>query len=117
MRIKIDKLDTLLSEFIRKRAKGVCERCGSYKGWKGLQCSHFFGRVKKSVRWDEDNVSALCFGCHQYFTSHPLEHTEWFQKRLGGKFDLLNCRARTPAKYLDKEAITLYFQAKLKEME
>ena len=113
MKIKIDPLDQLFSEFIRKRANGICERCGSDKGWKGLQCSHFFGRAKKSVRWDEENAAALCFGCHQFFTSHPLEHTDWFRKRLGDKFDLLVLRAHIPHKP-DREAIELYYREKVK---
>lgn len=117
MRIKLLPLDKLFSEFVRKRAKGICERCGSNKGWKGLQCSHFFGRAKKSVRWDEDNVSALCFGCHQYFTAHPYEHLQWFSERLGEvSFDMLVKRANIPQKP-DVEAITLYLKAKLEEYE
>lgn len=114
MRIRIDPLDVLFSEFIRKRAKGVCERCGSYKGWKRLQCSHFFGRAKKSVRWDEENCSALCFGCHAYFTAHPLEHCDWFQERLGDRFDLLMGRVNQTHPKPDKELLTLYYREKLK---
>jgi len=116
MRIRIDPLDTLFSEFIRKRAKGICERCGSYKGWKSLQCSHFFGRVKKSVRWDEENACALCFGCHMHFTSQPIEHFYWFLERLGEeKFDLLVARTNQTHPKPDKEAITLYYQQKLND--
>ncbi len=119
MRIKLSPLDKLFSEFVRKRAiqrVHGCERCGAWKAdYKELQCSHFFGRAKKSVRWDEDNAAGLCFGCHQHFTSHPLEHTEWFQKRLGDKFDLLRARAYTPTKP-DINAITLYLKEKLKEI-
>jgi len=121
MRIRLDPLDELFSEFIRKRAikrVGGCERCLAPKtDYKQLQCSHFFGRAKKSVRWDEDNAVALCMGCHAYFTAHPLEHIEWFKARLGDKFNLLRARARTPARYIDKEAIRLYLKAKIKELE
>jgi len=114
--MKLTPLDKLFSEYIRKKAKGICERCGSNKGWKGLQTSHFFGRAKKSVRWDEENVSALCFGCHQFFTSQPNEHTEWFRARMSEVgFDFLVRRANTPQKP-DVEAITLYLKAKLGEV-
>lgn len=119
MRIKLDQLDKLFSEFIRKRAMtkvGGCERCLTWKeNYKQLQCSHFNGRSKKSTRWDEDNACGLCFGCHQYLGSHPLEHTEFFKKRLGElNFDLLNSRARITCKP-DKEALTLYFKARIGE--
>lgn len=118
MRIKLDALDILFSEFIRRRAMltGGCERCLTPKSdYKQLQCSHFFGRSKKSTRWDEDNAAGICFGCHQYLGSHPAEHTEWFKQRLGDKYDLLLARTRTIGKP-DKEALMLYYRSKLAEM-
>ena len=118
MKIRCDSLDALFSEFIRKRSNGFCERCGKYYGWERLQCCHFHGRSKRSVRFDEANACALCFGDHQYFHSRPLEFVEWFKQRLGEQgFDLLNSRARTPARYLDKAAITLYLKEEIKKLE
>jgi len=120
MRIKIDSLDKLFSKYIRLRAiKTVhgCERCLTGKqDYKGLQCSHFFGRSKRSTRYDEDNAVGLCFGCHQYLGSHPLEHVEWFKQRLGERFDLLQARAGIPGKP-DRELLTIYLKAKIKELE
>ena len=127
--MRLDSLDTLFSEYIRKRAlqqTGGCERCGTPKydiqrddsilpAWMLLQCSHFIGRSKRATRWDEDNAAGLCPGCHMYFTSHPLEHVEFFKARLGDDFDLLQARAR--AIKPDKEAIRLYLEVKIKEME
>lgn len=119
MRIKISPLDKLFSKFIRKRAMarvGGCERCLAPKvSYKELQCSHYHGRGKRSVRWDEDNAAGLCCGCHTYLGANPLEHTEWFKQLIGEQeFDLLLSRARTPARYIDKEAIRLYFEEKLR---
>jgi len=95
-----------------------CERCLQGKtDYKQLQCSHFIGRGKKSVRWDEDNAAGLCMGCHTYFTAHPLEHVEWFKARLGDKFDLLLARTRTPAKFIDRSAIELYLKEKIRQID
>ena len=117
MRIKIDPLDRLFSQYIRLRAKGCCERCSAYKGIHGLETSHFFGRRKKSTRWNEDNASALCFACHMYFTENPLEHVEWFRERLGEeKFTLLNIQANKPQK-VDKDLIEIYLRQLIKELE
>ena len=132
MKVKLDSLDALFSEFIRKRAilnVGGCERCLTPKydiqrddgtifpAWKELQCAHFHGRTKASVRFDESNAIGICGACHIYFHSHPLEHVEWFKQKLGEQaFDLLNARARTLARYLDKELIRLYLQEKIKEV-
>ena len=120
MRIRLDALDTLFSLYIRIRAMkrvGGCERCLKKKtSYKQLQCSHFFGRAKKSLRWDEDNAAGLCFGCHQYLGSHPLEHTKWFEEYLGeAKFTLLQARERIIQKP-DREAITLYLKDKIGDL-
>lgn len=132
MKIKRDKLDALFSEFIRKRAiirTGGCERCltpkcdvikedGSiFPSYKQLQCSHFIGRGKQATRYDIDNGSGLCFGCHQYLSSHPLEHKDWFIAHLGKhKFNLLNSRVRLLDK-IDRALIELYLEQKIKEVE
>lgn len=115
--MKRDKLDALFSEFIRKRAGGVCERCYGLYEWKRLQCSHFWGRAKKSVRFDPDNAAALCAGCHMYFTAHPKEHYDFFLKRLGQRdFDLLEVRASRPHK-IDRSAMEVYLRVLLKDSE
>lgn len=132
MKITLSPLDSLFSEYVRKRAimvAGGCEKCLTQKqdilkengsifpAWKQLQTSHFFGRRRRSVRYNEDNACGLCFSCHQHFTENPLEHTEWFKKRLGDKaFGLLEIQANTPQK-IDKQAVKLYLQEKIKEVE
>lgn len=132
MKIRIDPLDTIVSEYIRKRAivrVGGCERCNAPKydiqkedgsifpAWKQLHCAHYHGRRKKSTRWDEDNCSGLCFGCHQYFHENYDEFTEWLKQRLGEEeFDLLNSRARTPARFIDKNLLWIYYKNKIAEV-
>ena len=118
--MKISPLDKLFSEVIRTRAmKRVhgCERCLSCKiDYKQLQCSHFWGRAKKSVRYDEDNAAGLCSGCHMYFTAHPHEHNEWFRERLGqGGFDLLTSRANRTHPKIDENLIGIYLRERIKE--
>jgi len=118
LKIRLDPLDKLFSEFIRLRANNKCERCGVYKETKQLQTSHFHGRRKKSVRWDEDNAAGLCFACHQYLGENPLEHYEWFRDRLGeGKFHDLNIRANFRGVKPDINGITLYLREKIKELK
>ena len=127
--MKIDPLDKIFSEFIRRRAiaeKGGCERCLTpkfdvqkdngdiFEAYKFLQCSHFHGRGSKSVRYDPDNAAGLCGACHIYFGAHPEEHREFFIKRLGQKgYDMLLARKRISAKYLDREAIKIYLKQEI----
>lgn len=116
---EITRLDSLFSEFIRKRAiqgVGGCERCLTTKpDYKKLQCSHFWGRARKSIRWDEDNAVGLCGACHLYLTAHPAEHADFFKKLLSDKYDLLEGRMRNLDKP-DKKLIELYYKEKIKEM-
>lgn len=114
MKIKITALDKLFAQYIKLRDK-FCQRCG---GSGGLQTSHFWGRGRKSVRYDEDNAVLLCFGCHQYFHANPAEHRDWFLKHLGqDAFDMLEKRAQTIGNKPDLNLITLYLKAKLKELD
>ncbi len=113
MKIKIDPLDKLFSQFIRLRA-GRCEYCGNASQ---LQCSHFHGRRKRSVRYDPDNAAGLCFSCHSHLGENPYQHTEWFRKRLGSKkFEELNIRAEMIVK-IDKDKIKADLKDKIRLME
>lgn len=130
--MKVDPLDKMVSEFARRRAikrVGGCERCLHPKfdiqkdngdilpAWKQLQCSHFFGRGSKSVRFDEFNVLGLCGACHMLLEHHPSEHTEWFKNYIGeAEYDMLQARARTPARYLDKKLLELYYRDQIEKM-
>jgi len=119
--MKLLPLDKLFSEYIRKRAiqrVHGCERCLAGKiDYKQLQCSHFIGRARRAVRWDEDNAVGLCAGCHMYLTSHPLEHVQWFKDYIGEQaVDLLLARNRIKEKP-DENLLTIYFKEKIKEFD
>jgi 5-methylcytosine-specific restriction endonuclease McrA len=117
VKVKINPLDKVFSEYVRKLSKGYCAKCGGYRGWQRLQCSHFVGRARKSTRWDEENVVALCFYCHQHFTAYPYEHVKWFTKRIGeDRLDALIARSRIPTK-IDKEELLTHYKNKLQELD
>ena len=121
-RIKIDKADSVFSQYIRLRDK-MCVRCRSLVRFndRGLpithQASHFFGRGKESTRFDEENVDTLDLGCHQYWGSVDREAYRAFKiKQLGQKgFDLLMLRANTPGKK-DRKMAYLYWSTRLREI-
>lgn len=103
--MKRDKWDKAFSDAIRERDNWVCQRCQTYypEGKRqGLHCSHFYGRAKYSTRFDFDNAEALCYGCHQYFTSHPALHREHKINRLGDTlFQQLTLRSNNRASKKD----------------
>lgn len=113
-KIKRDPLDILFSKVVRNRANGECECCRRIVGFDRLETSHFHGRRKQSVRFDFENVAALCSGCHRNFTENPAKHNAWFQKRLGeNRFNALMIRANTP-KAPDRKLIKIFLQNELK---
>lgn len=94
--VKIDKADTAFSKYVRTKANWQCVRCGRMATGRGLHCAHFYGRRKESVRFDLENVDALCALCHKHFTENYSEHKVWKLAQLGQKkYDLLMLRANT----------------------
>lgn len=114
---KIDKADRAFSLYIRTRANWTCERCGKrYEPpTNALHCSHFKGRAKEATRFEPLNANALCFHCHQYFTSQPDEHLAWQIQMKGQKtVDKLILLSNTYKKK-DRELEYLYWKDKLKK--
>lgn len=66
----VKKLDTVFSEYIRRRyAKNdiaECVTCGKKDHWKKLQAGHFMSRKHYSTRWDERNVEVQCNACNVF---------------------------------------------------
>lgn len=116
-KVKLDQADRLFSLYIRSRDNWTCQRCGKYyvPPTAALHCSHFVGRGKENTRFDPDNASAHCYGCHQYFTSHPLEHTAWKVAKVGqDKVDELRLKSAIYHKK-DRKIEAMYWRQKLKE--
>lgn len=116
---KADKADQLFSLYIRTKARWNCERC--FKHYEpptsSLHCSHFMGRGKENTRFDTENANALCFHCHQYFTSHPAEHYLWQVEKKGQKtVDALVLRSNLYKKKDRKMEVLIWAQA-LKDIE
>ncbi len=84
--MKLKKRDIAFSQLVRMRANWTCERCGKHYGEgrrQGLDCSHFFGRSRRSVRFHPLNAASHCRGCHSYLGANPIEFREWIKKYLG----------------------------------
>ena len=121
LKIKHSIEDKLFSEFVRKKSGGVCEYCQKPVGYKRLQASHYFGRRNKALRWDERNVSALCFTCHMVImTENPFHHTKWMKKKLGtagfGRLVRTSNRIKKWTKQ-DLKALRVDLRKKIKELE
>src|SRR5210317_2100214 len=116
----IKKLDTIFSEYIRRRyAKNdiaECVTCGKKDHWKKLQAGHFMSRKHYATRWDEENVEVQCMACNVYRYGEQY----LFAKHLGQeKADELLAKSRTMVKLKDWELLEMIeiYKEKLLELE
>ena len=121
-KVKIDVADKAFSEYIRTRDKWTCQRCRKqYDPAKSndrmaLHCSHFQGRGKESTRFEPLNADALCYGCHQYFTSQPAEHYAWQVQRKGQDVVDRIVLASNTYKKKDRKLEVVYWRAELNKL-
>lgn len=117
-KVKIRPSDKLFSLYIRTRDGWKCKRCHKQYAppTQALHCSHFQGRGKEATRFEPLNADALCYGCHQYFTSHPAEHYAW-QVSIKGQdtVDKITLQSNTYKKRDDKMEKIIWATA-LKEL-
>lgn len=113
--VKRDPADAAFSNYVRTSAGWKCARCGRMATGQGLHAAHFHARRKESVRFDLENVDALCANCHRHFTNHYNEHKEWKLEQLGqDKYDMLMLRANARGDK-NREAEKIYWRKRLKE--
>jgi 5-methylcytosine-specific restriction endonuclease McrA len=100
-RIKIELQDKLFSQYIRKKAKYRCVACGRFfpEGL-GLTCSHYWSRIHRSTRFDEENCDALCINCHnRWGGDYRHEYEAYMKKKLGNNgYKVLMMQAHTYCK-------------------
>src|SRR3990167_2456674 len=110
--IKEKDLDKVFSIAVRK--VGYCERCFRTKPQVQLQCSHYYTRNARSVRFDFDNCDCLCSGCHRFFEGRKnAEYRELKIKKLGlAKFKALTKRYYKLKQWTSKERSTLFLSIK-----
>jgi hypothetical protein len=113
-KVKLDQSDVAFSKYVRTVAGWKCARCGRPATGQGLHASHFHARRKESVRFDLENVDALCANCHRYFTNNYNEHKVWKLAQLGqDRYDLLALRANNRGEK-NREAEKIYWRQALK---
>lgn len=78
-----DLADDLFSVWIRSTRVG-CEMCSKkpLKPWE-LQNAHGFSRVHMRVRFNEDNVFALCPACHRKHSPSGPGWWVWMEQKIG----------------------------------
>jgi len=124
-KVKLFASDVIFSKYIRTRDGWKCQRCSKQYAppTSALHCSHFWSRGNWSVRFDEENCEALCYGCHSYLGGNPTEHYDHKLAKLGKeKLDALQQRRNTPLKsgqkkYFNSKEFRANIKEKLKKLE
>lgn len=108
----LKKADKVFSEQIRAR-DGRCMHPLGTEYCKGLQNSHYIGRVNKNLRYDPENCVAICWFHHfkskdlgfeyqkQTLEKHGFDgqYTLWMKKHLGEeRFSALMVRSKISVK-------------------
>jgi len=118
--IKLEPADILWSKYIRKKHR-KCEMCGKLgtgeDGITGLECAHYKGRRRRSVRFYEPNCLCLCIGCHRKCHEDPDMHCSFMKKKLGERgYEILIVQANVTQKK-DKVMEKMYAKACLDDLE
>lgn len=130
----IDKLDILVSDYVRASKNVTCERCNSQWDWYilkgklksdrglyGIHCSHYMGRTNKATRFELDNLDCLCNGCHSYFEDRKqTAYRDWKIIKHGEERVIeLEQLSRTTKKWqvYELEELIETYKQKLKELE
>jgi len=120
---KIFPSDRERAKYIRTRDMWTCQRCSKQYDppTSALHCSHFWSRGNWSVRFDEENTEALCYGCHSYLGGNPVEFHRYYLEKLGQeKFDALeqrkNAHKSGSIKYYKSKEFRLTIKEKMKEL-
>lgn len=98
----IKKLDKLVSDYVKRKAEGKCQRCGQVR--KNAGVSHYFGRKHIGTRWCLENLDWACWGCHLYHMEKEKNPGGWYYnymiKKLGEKkFKTLEIMAYSITKF------------------
>lgn len=104
---KLHDADKLFSQYIRGRDGWACVRCGSPLR---PQCAHLHSRIYRAIRWNPQNATTLCQGCHVMFTHRPLEWQDWCEARWPGRLATLKAQALAAHEHPDYEAICAEFR-------
>ncbi len=121
------KLWKIVSEYIRRRDKGICFTCGRYywdeelgeNNWKKMQAGHYRtgATCNKTLYFDERNIHCQCFNCNINLSGNWREYQKRMHMKYGkdidSKFDKIN---QKPTHDYDYEKQIKEFSVKLKDL-
>lgn len=85
-----------------------------------MECSHYYGRSARCIRFDPLNGFAHCNGCHRQIGQHPDDfYLHYIEKRGEGSLQILrekrNAKVKIPK--FEEKKIAKHYREQLKLME
>ena len=81
---KIERLDIIFSQYIRKRDIGKgCISCGKFITYEQSECGHYISRRHKSTRFDENNCHAQCKTCNDFEDGNIKGYRQRLIQKIG----------------------------------
>lgn len=69
-----------MSEYVRRRDKGVCFTCGDRKPWKEQHAGHY---IHKRLDFNEMNINCQCVSCNKFRHGNLAIYTLNLIKKYG----------------------------------
>jgi len=116
---RFDKAWKLLSEYVRRRDKGVCFTCSKVRPWKEQQAGHFIHGKHTPVYFDEFNVHCQCVTCNHFKSGDRDVYLRNIQKKYGIKKGDELLAERDKVKHWgikELEALIKYYNDLLKQL-
>ncbi len=121
---KLDTLDRIFSEYIRRRDSdengiGRCISCGKIVHWKEADCGHFVNRKHMALRYDEKNCNLQCRLCNRFDEGNIQGYSEGLVKKYGPEvLEYLKVKKHNISRLGKFEIDTLkkYYKQKIKEL-
>lgn len=106
------RLWKLVSEYVRRRDKGVCYTCGDKKDWKDQQCGHYIH--KDCLDFEVDfNLRCQCVRCNKWLSGNSGVYAERLIKEIGAEqVGLLRQQSQITKKWSVQELENLIFTYK-----
>jgi hypothetical protein len=110
--VLIKKLDTIFSQYIRRRYSvndiSECFTCGVKNEYKKQQAGHFASRRHYSTRWDEFNVQVQCYSCNICNQGMQFEFGKKLCLKYGDNFaEDLMIKSKEVVKFTESDLLQL----------
>ena len=122
--VLIKKLDTIFSQYIRRRYAindiSECFTCGVKNEYKKQQAGHFASRRHYSTRWNEFNVQVQCYSCNICNQGMQFEFGKKLCLKYGDNFaEDLMIKSKQIVKFADVDLIDMieYYNTKILALE